>query len=328
MVALAVSLPAVAGTARAQDAGVPADAGAPSPDAAIPEEPAAAGTSDGDEAAADLAAPVAAAPPEARGPSSEAPPAAPPPTAAPAAPPPATARQAPPALARPPAQPVRHALRPLALPAGTARIDAAFQITSQDRDALGRQSYVSFLGVIGYGVTDDLELGAIALPLQVSPEGHFGDPGAYALYRFVEGDVEAGGWIEARVPVREESAFTAGASARLLVRASESVRIDGGVSYLVAFRDPEEAMQLGFPVSVAFHSSETFFLGVSTGFDLENFHDSDRANAYIPAGVFLGGTLRGDGGPSGDLRLGWFLPSATDGTRLWVLGFGGSFFIY
>lgn len=237
--------------------------------------------------------------------------------------------------ASPPPQvlPMRYAERPLTLPRGTVRIDATFAITSQEREALDRQTYVSFLGVAGFGVTDDIELGVIALPLQISPEGRFNDPGLYGLLRILSTDsLDLGLQLEATVPVRDSSAFSNALSGRVLWRASEIFRLDFAASLVAFYQDPIET-SLRFPIVGTFQLTESFFLGVQTGLDVDYVSGADeragrKQNAFIPAGVFVGGSLRGEEGPTGDLRLGVFLASVTDGFDLWQLGFGGNFYIY
>ncbi len=329
---MALALVSAGGVARAQDAGTaPPDAGVPPAEDAVEEGDAAPGAqgAEGEGTGAEEGAAEIAPPP---GPPLPAPP---PPLPQPAAPPPPEPVEQPPAApggqgpsdAVSPRQPLVLARRPLTVPAGAARIDGTFFVASAERDGgLDRQSYVSLLGVIGFGVTDDLEIGLVALPVQIAPEGRFNDPGAYGLYRLVEGTFEAGIQLAAHVPVRDESAFSTTASLRLLLRASDAVRLDGGVVFSALYHDPVQTA-LSLPVSVTFQASDTFFLGVSSGLDAV-FLPGQPNNAYIPAGVFLGGTLRGDEGPTGDLRVGWYLPSVTDGTHTWILGFGGSFFVY
>ena len=252
---------------------------------------------------------------------------------------PAAAQQpaeTPPAWATPPAEPqvlpLRFAARPLTLPRGAVRLDATFGITSQERPTLDRQTYVSFLGVAGFGATDDIEIGVMVLPIQISPEALFHDPGLYGLFRIVASErLDLGLQLDATVPVRAESAFGNALSIRALWRAASFLRIDAGASLVVLYQDPVET-SLRFPVVASFHLSETLFVGVQSGLDVEYLSGADeragrRQNAFVPFGLFLGGTLVGDRGPSGDLRIGVLLPSVTDGFDLWQLGFGGSFYI-
>lgn len=256
-------------------------------------------------------------------------------SAAPPAPVPAPPAASPPAAETPPPRlPTPFALRPLTLPHGMLRLDATFHITSEERVAgADRQTYVSLLGVAAYGVTDDIELGLIALPLQVAPEGRYDDPGAYGLFRLLSIDrLELGLGIEASVPVRDESAFANALSLRVLWRPADIVRVDTGAYLVALYHDPIRT-SLRFPLVVTVQLTDGFFVGAQTGLDAEYLSGADEAagrrqNAYVPAGVFLGGTLPGDGGPTGDLRLGVFLPSVTDGLEVWQLGFGGSFYIY
>lgn len=230
-----------------------------------------------------------------------------------------------------------YASRPLTLPDGMARIDALFTVTSVDpAGPLDRQSFVSFLGAMGFAIDDDIELGVIALPVMLAPEGHYGPPGVYGLFRFARTDVvEAGVLVDGRVPLAipssDEDAFVGTIGVPVLLRLSAALRLDTGLTLYTSFTDPFGS-RLSFPLTLTVQTSEAFFVGVTSGLDVYHFHDgfgdTDRGNAFIPAGLFLGGTLRSSRGPAGDLRLGWLLPSVTDGTEHWVFGFGGSFYIY
>ena len=325
---LLIGVLAATSAAEAQDAGTPS----PSVDAGI-AAPAAGGDAGTDGAV--LSPPEAPPPPEP--PPPQPPPEPAPPPAQPTPPPawgsgqPGADFEQPPAPPAPERLPVRLAARPLTLPDAMARIDAQFSITSQERDALDRQSYVSFLGIVGFAITDDIELGAIALPLQIAPDGHIEEPGVYGLFRFLSGDFELGAMLEARVPLREEDSVQVGAALRGVLHAGDDVRLDAALAFYEAFSDPfGTAIQI--PITLTIQTSEAFFVGAQTGLDVQNYHagfgDGARGNSFLTAGVFLGGTLRSWRGPSADLRLGWFLPSVTDGTALWVLGFSGTFFIY
>jgi len=227
-------------------------------------------------------------------------------------------------------QPMAFAQRPMTLPAGIVRIDTTLSLASQERPGLERQAFVSFLGLVAYGTTDDLEVGAIVLPVQLAPDGAFGDPGAYGLLRLLDGPVELGLMLELRVPASGESAFGTLGSLLATWHAGDSIRLDSGVTFGAALHNPAW-FELRFPVTLTIQTSDTFFLGVQSGMELSGVDiDGDGGrewDAFIPAGVFLGGTLTGSQGPSADLRLGFLLPNATHPGTLWVITFGGVFFL-
>lgn len=229
--------------------------------------------------------------------------------------------------------PMRFAQRPLTLPNGVVRIDATFGIVSRDVESVERETLVTLLGVAAFGITDDIELGVSALPLQLAPRGRYGDPGVYGLLRLYASErLDVGLQLDATVPVRDESAFGNALSTWLLWRALAAFRLDVGVALVAAYHDPIRT-HLRVPVVGTFQLSDGLFAGVRTGLDVEHLSGADEEDGrprdvVVPVGAFVGGTLDGEAGPIGDLRIGVLLPSVADGLASWQLGFGGSFYIY
>ena len=249
----------------------------------------------------------------------------------------ASVAEAQPSLAAPDALPfvlpVSFAERPLTLPHGLVRADALFSGRSaQRRFVSGRDSSLHFLGTIGIGLGEDFEGGLVVLPLELVPDARYEGIGAFGLGRYLRGNVEAGVLVEARMSFHhDDSIGQTTVALPFLFRIAPSVRLDVVPRFLAVYADPLETV-LAVPLTVTVHASATFFAGLETGVTVvdlqEGFGEDRRGNAFIPAGIFIGGTLRGPSGPRADLRLGWLLPTVTDGTEEWVLAFGGSFFIY
>lgn len=250
----------------------------------------------------------------------------------------ASAAQAQPAapVPEPPSEllPTTFAERPLTLPRGLVRVDAFFAGRSAERRfGRGRDSSLRFLGTIGVGLGDDFEGGLVALPLELVPDLRYESFGVYGLGRYLRGEVEAGISVEGRVSFSRTDSVIGQTAVALpfLFRIAPGVRLDLAPRFLAVYADPLKTV-LAFPLGLTVHASATFFAGLETGLTVVDWQDGfgvdRRGNAYIPAGVFIGGTLRGAHGPRADLRLGWLLPTVTDGTEEWVLSFGGSFFIY
>ena len=229
--------------------------------------------------------------------------------------------------------PTAFAERPLTLPRGLVRADAIFSGRSAERMfGTGRDSSLHFLGTLGVGLGDDFEGGLVLLPLELVPDTRYEAIGAYGLGRYLGGDVEAGVFAEARMSFHHEDSIGQTTIALpFLFRIAPAVRLDVVPRFLAVYGDPVETV-LALPVTVTVHATATFFAGLETGLTVvdwqDGFGEDRRGNTFIPAGIFIGGTLRGAHGPRGDLRLSWLLPTVTDGTEEWVLSFGGSFFIY
>ncbi|MBW1880341.1 MAG: hypothetical protein JRJ84_18425 [Deltaproteobacteria bacterium] len=104
--------------------------------------------------------------------------------------------------------------RPLTLTEGTIRGDAAFTIAhfSVSVPGVGTLSETA-VGLAlggGYGITDDLEVGASVIPLTLSPDVTYGDPSIYGIYRFLADTAEIGGSLALTVPIDGDFTATPG----------------------------------------------------------------------------------------------------------------------
>jgi hypothetical protein len=179
--------------------------------------------------------------------------------------------------------------RPLTLPGGVLRWDAGvdvLRVMQVDGTAAGIH-----LG-LGYGITDDFEVGGVLLPLQAfigSTDGEvgFGDISLYGQYRFVRGDVEVGARLDVTLPTRSWSTLERpvwlGFGIPVLLRLGDVARIDTGVQ--VAMRlNPEFGSTLnaagspllrtyplptrsatGVPFVLTVNATEQIYLGLRTG---------------------------------------------------------------
>jgi hypothetical protein len=77
--------------------------------------------------------------------------------------------------------PAPYLLRPLTLPKGMMRVDGELQLHSYVVPG-DRVEQWSLYGAVAGGVTEDLELGALLLPLSLSPDGDYLDPYLYGMY--------------------------------------------------------------------------------------------------------------------------------------------------
>ncbi len=236
------------------------------------------------------------------------------------APPPVPEAESVIATATPLRLPVPVAARPLTLPKGVARISGSYALSSASTAASGRQEFVSFSGRVSAGLLDDLEAGATLLPLSVSPQARYEDPGLYLRGRVLQLEgFELGLALEGVLPVRDTAAVAPAVFG--LVRAGEEVRFDFAAALRVQWiDDPTTAddedpfVVLSFPIGLTVQTSKHFFVGATTGFDVERFE-----TGYIPGGLFLGGTLEVEEGARGDLRADLVLPSLTDGFHSWSI---------
>jgi len=160
-----------------------------------------------------------------------------------------------------------------------------------------------------FGITNDLEVGAIVLPILFSPaggygapflgeEGHYGEPTLYATYRFLhKEDFDLGVRLNIQIFVPEYG-LGAGAiiepSVPFLLHIGKRMRFDAEVGIPIiagggnGFTGATGATAgLDVPLRLAFDIIEPLHVGVNTGFVVDDFRaagDSTR----IPLGVFFG----------------------------------------
>lgn len=236
--------------------------------------------------------------------------------------------------------PLPYAQRPLTLTEGTIRGDADFVIarvlTTRGTMATGFRVVSDTAAALvvggGYGILDDLEVGATVLPLQLAPDFEYGDPSIYGVFRFLRGSVDLGASLSLTFPVQGDFVMAPGVP--VLFHLGESMRLDTGLFVPIVFDSPDTYAVLSIPVRFSVNVIPELFLGASTGLEMVEF---DPDFTTIPLGFHAGYTIaQGDtGGPLLDLMAGFrfpaFLVPASDGdvvvTRRWVLTFGARLYI-
>lgn len=209
-------------------------------------------------------------------------------------------------------------------------------------------------------MTDDLEIGALLLPLQTTVgegarETWFGDMLLYGMYRLTRGNVEVGARVELSLPTNTEfddRFVTMMLGLPVLIRAGQAVRIDTGVQFAMHLHpelgggmsgfpgQPPTSYPLptrstsGVPVVVTVNVAEHLYLGARSGlaiYDLEHAADTTT----IPLGLHVGGTVASSRSLVTDLtvRFEWpfFAMPASSGTsvttEIWQMTFAASFHI-
>jgi hypothetical protein len=154
-----------------------------------------------------------------------------------------------------------------------------------------------------YGIMDDFEVG-LSLPLTVGlldVPATAGDMTVGAVYRFMDGDFEMGAALDIHIPLNTNFGLSVGAP--LQYRAG-MMRLRSGVMLNMEFAD---AMVLGaeIPVGVDLALTESFNVGVNTGFNIASF---DGFAWALPLGVDVGYTF-GSGSPVADLSVRFAMPN-------------------
>jgi hypothetical protein len=180
-----------------------------------------------------------------------------------------------------------------------------------DRIGIGTLGDVVVAGMqIGasFGITKDLEVGAIVLPIQfnngagyggafVGEEAILANPMLFATYRFLhERNFDLGARLRMEFIV-PRLGLGAGAiiepSVPFLLHIGERMRFDAEVGIPIAVAPDETtgkshaAIGLDVPLRLSFDIIEPLHVGVSTGVRVEDF-GHPKESAVVPLGIFMG----------------------------------------
>lgn len=222
-----------------------------------------------------------------------------------------------------------YAQRSLVVPQRTLRIDAGprlplgplqpmrdgtFTITSGDAPN-GRRTGLQLNLGLAAGLTENLDVGVLALPVRLTPDTDYLDPVLYGTYRFSRGELEAGVYLAIDLPVQDHFDVTAGIP--LILHVGNDVRADLAALLHIRFDDDHQPIDLMFPFELAFNINAHVFLGPETGIVIADFD-----NVYVPLGFFVGYTF----GRLGDLRGEFRFPSVDHGFDLFQILFRAELF--
>lgn len=150
-------------------------------------------------------------------------------------------------------------------------------------------------GGIGVGVTDDVELGGLLLPVRVTPDSDLDDLELYARFAFLDGTFEMAGQVTVQVPTQTETGL--GLGLPMLIHVGDVLRIDTGAEAEILFWE-DTVVSLDLPLAFTWDLGQRGFLGLRTG-----AYFWDMATLTVPAGIHGGGILG-----SGQVDLaGWFI---------------------
>lgn len=226
--------------------------------------------------------------------------------------------------------PLPFARRPLTLTARTLRADADFSVSQVSVSFLGATASSTVVGLrlgAGFGITDDLEVGATLIPLTLSPEFNYNAPSIYGAYRFVRGDIDVGARLDLVFPVNGDFGLRAGVP--VLFHLGEGARLDTGAFIELSFGDTL-GKALSIPVAFTANLNPNLFLGARTGLLLPNFD-----SLGMPLGVYAGYTIANGAGasPLADITASFDFPLFFATGRndaifadYWVAGLNGRIF--
>lgn len=173
--------------------------------------------------------------------------------------------------------PLEFSRRPVTNTAGLLRLDADLTINTLNLGILGSARTVGLSLGGGYGISSDFELGAVVLPMQLSPDFDYGQPQIYGRYRVARGDFELA--LDARVFIPTSGNFGLQIGAPLLLHLGDHARFDTGAFLDFVFPKDDTYYQLRIPLQFSFNLSSQFALFVRSGLLLPRFK-----NLTLPLG--------------------------------------------
>lgn len=234
-------------------------------------------------------------------------------------------------------EPVVFAQRRLVMAAGQIRPDASIYFAQFGADS---DTFIGINALVDWAPIEKLQVGALAVPLLLSPDAEYGDPMLYARYLLLDGNfqlaVEGGytfsnlgddeeggspGAIHLGVPLR----YALNPAARLDFRPVLVLNLPPSGGDLVA------DLNLGLSLGVSL--TRNIYIDVTTGLAIPDF-DFDLAS--IPLGLEVGYSLEGNENAAFiDIYLSagfdaFLLPNAPEGADalnldVWTIALGGRF---
>ncbi len=139
---------------------------------------------------------------------------------------------------------------------------------------------------LGFGITDDIELGLVPLRLRLFDGSDLDNPLVWATFRIVSGTTEIG--IRPMIPLPIfDSEFWVRLDIPVVFHLSPHARLETGGQLEIQFEDPTE-VDLTVPLRIALNVTPQFFFGLDTGVNIPLTRSEPL---HMPFGVFLGYTV-------------------------------------
>lgn len=188
--------------------------------------------------------------------------------------------------------PVKYAARPLTLTKMTAVPQLDIKISRLSLGILGGSTTFGFQIGGQFGITEDLQVNALLIPLNLSPSAGFGDMRLGGRFRFIKGNFQLGADLQLNIPTNTSFGIIPSLVGQLN---SGNFRLDVGAGVALVFTDPL-GKELQVPVAASLNFGDAFYAQVITGIYLPNF-DFLR----LPLGFGAGYTIAKGGQPMLDL---------------------------
>ncbi len=173
-------------------------------------------------------------------------------------------------------------------------LDSVFSRTGRRRGFVithidGNDLNVAALGELSYAITDDLEVGVLALPLTLAPNVAFGDLEAYGRYRLAASEKwELFAQLGTRIGVQEFWGLAGGLESRFFL--GDYIALDLGVAVDHAF-EAGRSTSLYVPAAVLVYPTRSLYVGPHTSIFYGGFD-----SVAIPLGLLAGYRIE-TGGP-------------------------------
>jgi tetratricopeptide (TPR) repeat protein len=223
------------------------------------------------------------------------------------------------------------AQRPLTAPAGLLSLEGW---SSAERDCARACPGVRGLLGVGalYGISDDFEVGAIPLRLELAPKASVDSSVLFATYRFLRGAVDFGARANVWLPLKDDFELDLGLS--LVWKASPHVALQTGPRLaIVASAQTLTIMEI--PVGVVLNATDALWFKPQVGLSLTLSEPGPADTAAMLLGLSAGYTIASASGapsvePYVEVSFPWLVnafDTSTPSTGFWRLYFGVSVFL-
>lgn len=221
--------------------------------------------------------------------------------------------------------PLVYGQRPIVLTKDLSQIEAAFSFVKPGVEGSGIA--VRLDANFDYGLTEDLTLGVLAVPLGIEPDRAYGQPVAYGTYRLLDkARLEVGARASVTFPGPDDGDLGVAAGLVGRVYLNKASFLNVGAHFGLTFSDPT-VTRLDVPVELGVSLTRNLFLSVQTGLGIPEL---DLDAFTLPARLAVGYT-EGEERPTYDLFVRAGTPSVVThsdglGPDL-VLELGGRFYM-
>jgi hypothetical protein len=212
-----------------------------------------------------------------------------------------------------PTLPVPVVARSPTLPRASVRLDADSTVGMNATDATG----VDLAAGFGVGVTDDFELGAQLVPIDLSPEVTYTAPSLYAAYGAELSDsVQLIPMARIFLPLGPDVVPMLDASAKLALISQRDLRFTITPSANITFMDGQTEPAFAAPVALVLQPDRRFFVSLDSGVSTDPIDlrflmprpgDQDRT-LFIPVGGSIGTTVGRPRDAVADISAGVYWP--------------------